>query len=91
MLPVPFFPVPGMSNVKARCTASNDNKLGQTGGTSPGDCAGACHATAGCEFFSFADGCDECWLFDSCAQTDSGPGWVYTWSSYGLHKTAQSN
>ena len=39
---------------------------------------------AGCEYFSFSAGCDECWLFRSCGAVDRSPDWVYNWSTYEL-------
>jgi hypothetical protein len=43
---VPITPVPGMQNVKKRCTATNGNKVGQVGSGTPQGCALECKKTA---------------------------------------------
>lgn len=85
MLPVPYYPVANMQNVKARCESENGNQLGSKSASSETECASDCHLTESCEFMSFSDQANECWLYKDCNSMDKG-NFVYTWSTYTLKK-----
>jgi len=85
--PPKYTPVADLQDVKARCSSTNENKIGGDSQTSVAGCATACSQTHGCEYFSYAAGCGSCWQYAECnTPYDASSGFVYTWSTFHLSK-----
>ena len=93
--PLPVKALDGMQGVKQRCAAGGGNHISTVGGRSVSECAWHCHDATGlhggfraapaCHFFSFSDGCNECWLFGQCdPPRDHDEAWLYNWSTFEL-------